>query len=87
MSGKPLQDVLPTLKRSLAEGDRIFDQRYGGTMYWKETTLPLAKGPSCMDKGYLAVCRNKRTDRRRAAKEHEAATVVVMMPSRETDSG
>jgi hypothetical protein len=27
----------------MAERDRIFDQGYGGTRYWKDTILPLEK--------------------------------------------
>jgi hypothetical protein len=27
----------------MTERDRIFDQGYGGTRYWKDTTLPFEK--------------------------------------------
>ena len=42
MSGKPFVRRAATLISSVAERERILNQRYGGTKYWKDTTRPFA---------------------------------------------
>jgi len=54
-------------------------------MYWKETTLPLAKVTTLYGYGirYVGI---KEWIVEPTAKDDEAAATVTMMPSRETDS-